>query len=302
MRKCPASRRSGAAALRPRAPLRRVRRRRQAAAVPGRRLCFGTLAAALLCTALQIGCTREPTRELPPAGAPVGLLSGVLAAPAALSPPLPRHADFGTERPSRQARRLADWAVASNDHGALPFVVIDKREARLYVFDAGGRLSGAAPVLLGLAPGDDSVPGIGERPLAEVRPEERTTPAGRFVAEPGLNLDGEDIIWVDYEAAVSMHRVRATKPAERRLERLATATATDNRISYGCINLPAAFYDEVLSPAFSATMGIVYVLPETRPLRAQFEHYDPVPEHQSAEPPAVAGMRTRPLAGASASY
>ena len=107
-------------------------------------------------------------------------------------------------------------------------------------------------MLLGLAHGDDSVPGIGERQMSEIRPEERTTPAGRFVSEPGRNLQGEDIVWIDYDAAVSMHRVRATNPAERRLERLASPGVDDNRISYGCINVPADFYDAHLKPVLGA--------------------------------------------------
>ena len=79
-------------------------------------------------------------------------------------------------------------------------------------------------MLLGLARGDDTVPGIGEKKLSEIPPEERTTPAGRFVAEPGVNAEGDDIVWVDYDAAVSMHRVRTTNPVERRLQRLLSRT------------------------------------------------------------------------------
>jgi hypothetical protein len=71
-----------------------------------------------------------------------------------------------------------------------------------------------------------------------------------------------------------MHRVRATNPGERRLQRLASPSAKDNRISYGCINLPAAFYDEVVKPLFAPRNGIVYVLPETRPARQVFGAYD----------------------------
>ena len=140
----------------------------------------------------------------------------------------------------------------------------------MIAFDAAGRLQRTSPALLGLARGDDSVPGIGERPIAQIRPEERTTPAGRFEAEMGTNANGEDILWVDYDAAISMHRVRTSNPAEARLRRLATPSIADNRISYGCINLPAAFYDEVVKPLFAARNGIVYVLPETRPARAVF--------------------------------
>ncbi len=130
--------------------------------------------------------------------------------------------DFAGVDAPPDVRQLAGWAVASRDHGAAAFAVIDKRRTHLYVFDEKGRLRGDTPVLLGHAPGDDSVAGIGQRPIDQVRPEERTTPAGRFEAASGRNLLNEDVIWVDYQAAVSMHRVRATDPRERRLERLAT--------------------------------------------------------------------------------
>jgi hypothetical protein len=185
-----------------------------------------------------------------------------------------RHASFGHERASRDTRLVANWAVDSGDNHRMPFLIVDKRNAKLFVFDSDGQLRGAAPVLLGLTRGDDSVPGIGERKLADVKPSERTTPAGRFVAEPGRNMQGEDIVWIDYDAAVSMHRVRANNPTEQRLQRLATPSAADNRISYGCINVPAAFYDAFVSPIFSNAQAVVYVLPETRPARQVFALYD----------------------------
>ncbi len=179
-------------------------------------------------------------------------------------------ADFTDASLSRAARQVADWALASGDPAGLPFLIVDKRAATLYVFDANGKLAGSSAVLLGLARGDDSVPGIGERPMAQIRRGERTTPAGRFMAERGINAHGEDIMWIDYDAAVSMHRVRATNPKERRLERLRTSTIEDNRISYGCINVPSRFYDRHVVPAFAAGRAVVYVLPETRPWREQF--------------------------------
>ena len=181
-----------------------------------------------------------------------------------------RRADFGGERVSVDARQVADWIVASADHGGLPFVIVDKKDARVFVFDAAGRIRGAAPALLGVARGDHSVPGIGEREYSEMPPKDRTTPAGRFVAALGTSTRGEDVLWVDYEGAVSLHRVVTARPEERRLQRLATPTPLDNRISYGCINVPKQFYESVVGPAFSGTEGIVYVLPETRPVRELF--------------------------------
>lgn len=195
-------------------------------------------------------------------------------APAGAEPRRAGKAHFGKEAASRDAVHIAHWVLDSADHGGLPFAIVDKKAAKVFVFDADGRLRGATPALLGAARGDHAVPGIGERPMSSIRPEERTTSAGRFVATIGRNLKGVDVLWVDYETAISMHRVVTTKPEERRLQRLATATPADNRISYGCINVPVKFYENVVSPTFSGTSGIVYVLPETRPAREVFASYD----------------------------
>lgn len=152
----------------------------------------------------------------------------------------------------------------------MNYAVVDKRRATVSVLNGRGQLLGISPVLLGAAVGDDSAPDIGTRPVAQVLPHERTTPAGRFLAEPGHNAKGEDIVWVDYDAAVSMHRVRLANPSDRRLQRLATPTVDDNRISYGCINVPVKFYNNVLGPAMNGRGGVVYVLPETRPWQQVF--------------------------------
>jgi hypothetical protein len=173
-------------------------------------------------------------------------------------------------RPSADVLFVAHWVAQSADNMGAAFAIVDKKQARVFVFEAGGAFRGAAPVLLGLARGDDSVPGIGERPIASILPQERTTPAGRFVSEPGANTHGEDIVWVDYDAAVSMHRARVVDPKERRFERLATPTPDDNRISYGCINVPIAFYDSTVRPLLGKAKGVIYVLPETRPVRSMF--------------------------------
>jgi len=75
---------------------------------------------------------------------------------------------------------------------------------------------------------------------------------------------------VDYAAAISLHRVVTTNPKERRAQRLASPSALDNRISYGCINVPAPFYDTVVRPAFTGTSGIVYILPEVHSMARMF--------------------------------
>ncbi len=192
------------------------------------------------------------------------------AVPSTTTNPVRAVVDFADTDAPPDVRQLAGWAVASRDHGAAAFAVIDKRRTHLYVFDQTGRLRGNTPVLLGHAPGDDSVAGIGQRPIEQVRPEERTTPAGRFDAASGRNLLNEDVIWVDYQAAVSMHRVRATDPSERRLERLASPGSDDNRISYGCVNVPADFFERVAWPTLGGRPAVVYVLPEVKPFEQVF--------------------------------
>lgn len=186
------------------------------------------------------------------------------------SPGGPHAANFLVEAPSADARYAADWVVRNADHLGRPFAIVDKKAARLYVFAADGRLSGASSVLIGLAPGDDSIADIARRTPASLTPTERTTPAGRYASEPGHNQKGEDIVWFDYDASLAIHRLRPSPPSERRRERLESALPEVKRISFGCVVVPVAFYDDVVSPSLGRQRGVVYVLPETRPVREMF--------------------------------
>ena len=193
--------------------------------------------------------------------------------------PLLRLAKFEHERASHDVRFVANWVVHSadnrtgHDHG-LPFVIIDKKDARVYVFDGNGRLRGAAPALLGMGIGDTALPGIGARELSNIAPKDRITQAGRFVASLGPDTHGEQVLWLDYEGGLAMHRVVTANPKERRLQRLATPTPLDNRISWGCINIPVKFFENVVLTSFHETKGIVYVLPETKPVNKFFASHD----------------------------
>jgi hypothetical protein len=209
----------------------------------------------------------------------LGLLACAMPAAAqsaAAQDPAPAHAGFGSERASEDAHRVADWIVKSGDNLELPFAIIDKKAAKVFVFDAHNEILGAAPVLLGLAHGDDSVPGIGHRRLATITKDERTTAAGRYEASLGNDFE-QDVLWIDYDAGLSLHRVIVGNPADHRHARLASPTPLDNRISYGCINVPVRFYDTVVAPAFKGTVGIVYILPETKPIVSVFPMRQNVP-------------------------
>jgi hypothetical protein len=183
-------------------------------------------------------------------------------------------ADFGKEAAPADVVHVANWVSYTRDNRKKAFVIIDKKMARLYVFDRQGKLKSHTPVLLGKAVGDHSVPGIGNKPLSQIKEDEKTTPAGRFLAEPGRNTRGEDIIWIDYDAAVSMHRLRKVAVAERRAQRMATPDESDNRISNGCVNVPPRFYDSVLRPTVSRQGAFVYVLPETMSPQQRFGSFE----------------------------
>ena len=172
---------------------------------------------------------------------------------------------------SAAATRVADWVVASGDNHALPYIIVDKSAASLVLFDAQGKALGKVPVLIGVAVGDDATPGIGSKNLAEIGPAEKTTPAGRFLAKFGLAVGKQRILWVDFATSVALHPIPpGAKPKERRRQRMLSPTPDDNRITFGCINVPSAFYGKSVRPLFLKKGGYVYVLPDTKPLETVF--------------------------------
>jgi hypothetical protein len=172
---------------------------------------------------------------------------------------------------SAAAMRVADWVAASRDNGALPYIIIDKKRASLFLFDAKRKPLGRAPVLIGVAVGDDASPGVGSKSLAKIGPAEKTTPAGRFLAKYGLAAGRQKVLWVDYADSVALHPIpKDAGKKERRRQRMLSATADDNRITFGCINVPTAFYNKRVRPLFQKKGGYVYVLPDTKPLEVVF--------------------------------
>lgn len=172
---------------------------------------------------------------------------------------------------SADAGRVLAWIAAARDNGALPYAVVDKQTASLVLYDAHGAFQGQTPVLIGVGVGDDSSPGVGlKKTLAEIGPAERTTPAGRFVARFGRAFGHTRVLWVDYANSVALHAVITDHPQERRLERLRSPGADDNRITFGCINVGTAFYKRRITPLFARKGGVVYILPDTRPMDEVF--------------------------------
>lgn len=173
--------------------------------------------------------------------------------------------------PSAEAQRVADWIAASGDNRALPYAVIDKHSASLVLYDAKGKALDQVPVLIGIASGDDATPGVGSKKLGEIGPAEKTTPAGRYLAKFGYAAGRQRVLWVDYTNSVAIHPIPAdAAKKERRRERMLSPASDDNRITFGCINVPRSFYGTNLRPLFQRKGGYVYVLPDTRPLEEVF--------------------------------
>ena len=230
-------------------------------------------AAGVAAAAIALAWSPARATEAPPAA----------SAPAVQPGPL---ADFHGTAASPAVREVANWAFYTRDNRGRAVVILDKQEATVYAFTPGGYLVASAPALLGLAVGDGTAPGVGDKPLTKVSEDERTTPAGRFLAEPGVDDTGVDVVWIDYDSGVAMHRVITTFPEQRRPERLASPNARDRRISYGCINLPIPFYEQVLSPTVRNMGAVVYVLPETQSPREVFGSWDVT--DPAARPPVLA--------------
>ena len=171
---------------------------------------------------------------------------------------------------STDARYVEHWIHEKGDDHGRPFVIVDKKAARIYVFGAGGTLVGMSSTLLGQSRGDVPVPGAGQKNPSDLLPDERKTPAGRFESQPGRNLHGEPVVWVDYDTGIAIHRVRPGISQMRREASLATEDPNNKRLSLGCVVVPEPFFLSVVLPTLGHVHGTVYVLPEDVPVQAMF--------------------------------
>jgi hypothetical protein len=224
--------------------------------------------------------TTQPTTPIDPALLRAAAQRSTLANPVTPPPatPQPGLIELAVQAAtaSDEVKRVTRWVIESGDNAHLPFLVIDKVNARVFVFNTAGQLKGAAPALLGMAHGDRLL-APNSATMAQMPPQVRITPAGRFISKLAIDSLGKELLVLDYDASISLHAVVKGTPQEHRAERLSSATAQDNRISFGCINVPTAFYSTIVSPTFTNTRGIVYVLPETSTATELFGIHPPVP-------------------------
>jgi hypothetical protein len=203
--------------------------------------------------------------EPPPPPAPVPLeFSGIKTAD-----PLPASLDRLLSA-SPEVQATAQWIADSKDNVKLPFIIVDKSNAQVYAFTPYAQLKATAPILLGAGVGD-KVLVAPDAPMSAIPPQKRITPAGRYVSKLALDPHANHVILsIDPHNLISLHIVAPGTPAQRRAERLASVTSSDNRVSFGCINVPPGFFNTVVDPDFRPGQGIVYILPETTTAAQQF--------------------------------
>jgi hypothetical protein len=179
------------------------------------------------------------------------------------------NAAFASEIPVSDASFVAMWVTKVGDNKKYPFIILDKKNAHLFVYSPEGKLIGDAPTLLGMSTGDILPDGIAGKPLSKIPEKDRITQAGRFFARKGYDSHDKVVLWVDFATQLAIHEV-INVPGQHRLERLDSPTAKDNRVSWGCINVPVVFFQSTLMGTFSSGKGYVYILPENFPVAEFF--------------------------------
>ncbi|CAB4169248.1 hypothetical protein UFOVP891_63, partial [uncultured Caudovirales phage] len=180
-------------------------------------------------------------------------------------------ADFKGVAASADARIVADWMMRKGDLGGKPFIVADKNGGLLYAFDGQGALLAKSPALFGAAKGDVLTAEQASKSVDQTTAADKITPAGVFKGKGNQSDEyGGTVRFAEYENSfVAIHRVYLGTPSEKRMERLQSQTADDNRVSYGCINALPEFIDGVIAKHFTGDSQVV-VLPETTDAKSFF--------------------------------
>lgn len=160
--------------------------------------------------------------------------------------------------------------MKNGEYHGKPFVVVDKKQAKLFVFDSGGRILADTSVLCGLAVGDLTTPGVGDLELSRIPPKDRTTAAGKFLLRSGMDMHGGKVLWIDFDSGFAIHTVPEGKANELRLRKLQSIHPKERRVTLGCINVTKEFYQTILSPLFDKASGYIFIIPETMPADSFF--------------------------------
>jgi hypothetical protein len=184
------------------------------------------------------------------------------------------------------------------------FIIADKPNGMIHLFNADGSLLAQDTALYGKDVGDSIA---GQKASLEGGP--KVTPAGQFelgimpsndyAGGFGLTLQGtnqpltspENLAKKRFNSTVAVHAAYLGDVNERRLDRLASKSAKDNRISYGCINTSHDLFINKIKPnAKSFDGGMIFVLPDNPQFLAEKGQ---LPTPPAPKTPAKNAMRRR---------
>ena len=159
---------------------------------------------------------------------------------------------------SQEASNTINWVKATHDNNGKVFVVADKNEGKIHVVDNNGKVLDTQNAIFGRNKSNDNVA--------------NSTPSGRFKLQKALTTKasdkrvfGDDVLTLTDTVTgnnvtkkdggvIAMHRLW-NKP--ERVKAINSATASDNYMSAGCINVPTAFYNSAVD---SLDGAMVYIL------------------------------------------
>lgn len=158
-------------------------------------------------------------------------------------------------------------------HPNKPIVIVDKQMGLTYMIDANGVLAGKSASLTGKTKGDfRSEEAKKTASVESIAEKDKVTEAGMFEGALKKSEDYGRVITLQEfnNYSVALHQTYLKKPAERRQERLESATPEDNRISFGCINVPNEFMQNVVlkSIPYGMTRFPIVVIPESKSIQA----------------------------------
>lgn len=159
---------------------------------------------------------------------------------------------------SQEASNTINWVKASHDNNGKIFVVADKNEGKIHIVDNNGKVLDTQNAIFGRNKSNDNVA--------------NSTPSGRFKLQKALTTKaadkrvfGDDVLTLTDTVTgnnitksdggvIALHRLW-NKP--ERVKAINSATASDNYMSAGCINVPTAFYNSAVD---SLDGAMVYIL------------------------------------------
>lgn len=126
-------------------------------------------------------------------------------------------------------------------------IVADKKNGKIYTYNAASKEIKSSPALYGKTIADD---------FASDNDRSTITPSGTFTSSKAFSTHlNEDVtaFLKRGKALFAIHPVWTGTPAQRRPQRLASPEPEDNRITNGCINVPKTFYYDIIDKIKSGT-------------------------------------------------